>query len=535
MRISAAYAAVVIAIATVAQAQAVSPTMSDATVVARGGVRFRAVVEWTRYNALFGAQGQSITPLGAALSGNVDVNVLPLLDPVQTAAQALARIPSLQVSIGTLHTTADSRIATVPFSLEYGLTSRITVGVNVPVVESRTVLTTSLNPRGDSTANLGVNPAGFYHQTDAFNTNFSVTSGLDAARQQLSQRIAGCTASPTAPGCPALLSRSKEANDLIADAASFSDAASIVYGVSADQPGSPFAPLSGSALQRAIDSHLADLRTQFASFGLNGGTTPLLSAAGPAANAQLQTLVNDQRFGIGLDSIGTTDQLAIGDVELSVATQLLNSFTDSASSGVHLRAAVAGVVRLGTGHPARENRPFDVATGDGQTDVEGRAALDVMLGHHLLTTLAATYTAQLGSVAYNRLPYSPGSFLVLAEPVSGMVKPGNMAAVRVNPRYLVTRGLMVGGLIMGAYRSADQVTVTGPLSSNATFGGSSATTWADGLTISYSNLAAHAGTGSVRFPAEIFFSHLETVGSNAAGTAKAFRDAIELRIYLRAR
>src|SRR3954469_21551227 len=95
--------------------QMVSPTMSDATIVARGAVRFRSVVEWTRFNALFGPGGSSTIPLGAALSGNLDASALPLLGSFQPAAQTLARAPSLQLSVGTLHTSADSRIATIPF------------------------------------------------------------------------------------------------------------------------------------------------------------------------------------------------------------------------------------------------------------------------------------------------------------------------------------------------------------------------------------------------------------------------------------
>jgi hypothetical protein len=516
--------------------QMVSPTMSDATIVARGGVRIGGTVEWTRFDAIFGPGGTSTIPLGASLSGFLDASALPMLGSVQPAAQTLARAPSLQLSLGTLQTSADSRIATVPLSIEYGLTSRITLGVNVPIVQSRTVLTTALNPRGDSTANLGMNPAGFFNQSSAFSANNQVTSALDAARQQLAQAIATCTASPTSTGCPALLARSKEANDLVADAASFSDAAVAVYGVSAAQPGAPFAPLSGSALQQAINNHLSDIRAGFASFGFNGGTAALAAANGPAANAQLQTLVNDARFGIGLDSIGSTDQLAIGDVELSATTQLLNTFTDSATDGLHLRGALAGVVRLGTGHRARENRPLDVATGDGQMDLEVRGALDVMLAKRFLTTIAATYTDQLGSLAYDRLPYSPGSFFVLDEPVNGTIKLGSMASIRVNPRFLITRGLMVGGLFTAAYRAGDQVTITGAPSSTASFGdANSRTIWADGFTMSYSNLATHAGIGHPRFPAELLFSHLETVGSNGAGAIKSSRDAIELRLYFRGR
>jgi hypothetical protein len=532
----AARIAALIVLPAIAHGQMVSPTMSDATVVARGGVRFGALTEWTRFNALFGPDGKTTIPLGASLSGNLDASAFPLLESLQPAAQTLARAPALQLGIGTLRTTADSRIATVPFSVEYGLTRRITVGINVPVVQTRTVITTQLNGRTDSTANLGVNPAGFFFQSAAFTANAQVTSGIEGARNALIIQMAHCGIAPTDPGCPALNARAAEASALTADAGSFAQAARALYGVSASDPGAPFAPRAGSAMQQAIDNHLSDLRSGFSSFGLSAGSGSFATAKGFAANAQLQELLSDPRYGIGIDSVGTTTQLAIGDVELSVASQLFNSFPDSVMGGLHWRGTVAGIVRVGTGHPARGSRPLDIGTGDGQTDVEARAAVDLMIGKRVLTTVAATYTQQLGSVAYERLPNSPGSSFVLGEPVAGSIVLGNMAAVRFNPRFLITRGWMVGGLFNAYYRGADQVTVTGVPSAGATYGNPNATTtWADGLTISYSNLATRAGTGDARFPAEVCFSHIETVGSTAAGPVKSNRDALELRIYFRAR
>jgi hypothetical protein len=78
--------------------------------------------------------------------------------------------------------------------------------------------------------------------------------------------------------------------------------------------------------------------------------------------------------------------------------------------------------------------------------------------------------------------------------------------------------------------------VTGFNPAGTVFGNqNSVTSYAGGLTLSYSNLASAEGIGGLGFPAEIVFSHLETLGASAAGVEKASRDAIELRIYLRAR
>jgi hypothetical protein len=193
-------------------------------------------------------------------------------------------------------------------------------------------------------------------------------------------------------------------------------------------------------------------------------------------------------------------------------------------------------VRLGTGQVARVNRPFDIGTGDGQTDIELRGAMDMLYRSRLLTTLAATYTQQLGSVKYSRLPYSPDFVLILDSPVPGSIKPGNMATFSMNPRWLITPGLMVGGLYTLSHRGGDQVTVTGIAPTGAVFGNTnSIDSWAGGLTISYSNLATRSGTGNVNFPAEFLFTHLETLGATASGANKTFLDTIEMRVYFRTR
>ena len=529
-----ALVAVVMLLPAMVEGQMVSPTMSDATVVARGSLRLRAQIEWTRWDAIFGSGGNGTLPIGSALSTNVDVAALPLLQQAQTAVQAMTANPLVRLNVGTLTTSADSRIASVPVSLEYGLTSRITLGIFVPIVETRTVVTTQLNGRSDSAANVGVNPAGGLLLSEtAFATNLQVISGLSSAAAALNAQLQACTPASTSSVCTG---RRAEAQALVADVSSFMSVASNLYGTAKTQPGAPFIPLAGGVIQQAIDAHLAAIRSGFSSFTIPTGSGAFAAAKGFAANAQLQALVSDATYGIGLDSIGTTETIALGDVELSAAVQLFNSFTDSASRGVKWRGALAGVVRLGTGHRAREQRPFDIGTGDGQPDVEVRGAIDVLLRDRFLTTVAGTYTQQIGSITFHRLPYPPGFTLALDAPVAGSIKPGNMAALRLNPRFLITRGLMAGGLFTGAYRGADQVTVTGTAPSGAVFGDPNpVTSWAGGVTLSYSNLATHSGTGDARFPAEIQFSHLETLGATATGPAKTTRDAIELRLYFRTR
>jgi hypothetical protein len=515
-------------------AQMTSPTMSDATVVSRGALRFRGEVRWTRVDAIFGPGGSSVLPLGSSLTTDLNSGTLPLLASGETSARAMAANPSLTFSAGQLTTSANSRVATVPLTLEYGLTSRITLGAVVPIVQSRTVVTSQLNGASDSSANVGMNPARFFGQGAAYTANANVASGLSSARTQLQALLSTCALNQNATGCAAINARAAEASALMSATQIFVAGINSLYGTSSDNaPGSPLVPISGKSAQNAIDANLAAIRSGYSSFGVNAGSGALAAALAAGANAQFDSLVTAIDYGIQLDSIGTTSMTSIGDVELSATTLLLNTF--ATTGGLKLRAVAAGVVRFGTGHPARENRPYDVATGDGQTDFEVRGALDALTGR-LLTTVAGTYTVQTGSVARTRLPNAPGSVFGLDFPVEGSIKYGNMASARINPRYLITPALMVGALGVGSWRGADEVTVTGFNPAGTIFGNqNSLTSYAAGLTLTYSNLASAEGIGGLGFPAEIVFSHLETLGASAAGAEKATRDAIELRIYLRAR
>lgn len=517
-----------------AQAQMTSPTMSDATVVARGAMRFRGGVRWTRVDAIFGPDGSSVLPLGSSLTMDLNAGTLPLLSSAETVARAMAADPTLVISAGQLTTSADSRIATVPLSLDYGFTSRITVGAMLPIVQSRTVVTSQLNGPSDSSANVGANPAAFFGSSAAYSANLAVANGLSTARTQLQAQISTCALNPTSTGCPAFNARLAEANALVTATSAFVIGINNLYGTSsADAPGAPVVPIAGKPVQAAIDARLDSMRTVYSSFGVNAGSGALAAAQAASANQQFKSLITLVDYGIQLDSLATTQQTTIGDVELSATALLLNTF--GAAGGLKLRAVAMGVVRLGTGHPARENRPYDVATGDGQTDFEVRGAMDALTGR-LLTTVAATYTVQTGSVSTTRLPNLPGIFFGLDFPVEGSIKYGNMASARLNPRYLITPALMVGVLGVGSWRAADEVTVTGFNPAGTQFGNPNAiASYAGGFTLSYSNLASADGIGGKTFPAEIVFSHMETLGASAAGAEKASRDAIELRLYLRAR
>ncbi len=180
----------------------------DARVLPRGWVELRAGGTYTQYHSRFGDGGTE--PLGSLFEARLQTVADRLLAPVvaptrsrleqfftETAAEVTAPVTPEEVTAGT----AAARIAAdrrdVPFSLGYGLSRRITVGVTVPIQRRGTAVQGIRLASGT----LGVNPnAGF---------NAGVLAGVDSAYAALG----GARYLPTA-GSPAGIELQRRVGEL---------------------------------------------------------------------------------------------------------------------------------------------------------------------------------------------------------------------------------------------------------------------------------------------------------------------------------
>src|SRR5205085_8809574 len=116
----------------------------DARTLPKGIVLFRALNAWTRINDVYDAAADSahhLHPLGHAFSvASLGVRQFPALIAAQTALRTLTGDPSLSLNIGQTFSTVDARFVTTPFSLAYGVTDRLTIGVMVPVVQTQSTV-----------------------------------------------------------------------------------------------------------------------------------------------------------------------------------------------------------------------------------------------------------------------------------------------------------------------------------------------------------------------------------------------------------
>jgi hypothetical protein len=489
----------------------------DARTLPKGTVLFRALNAWTRFDEVYDAAADSahhLHPLGDAFSASqLGVRQFPGLAAAENALRTLTGDPNLSLNLGQTFATANTRTVTTPFTLQYGVTDRLTIGAMVPVVQTHSTVFVELNPRRLG-ANTGAN-VGPRQQ----NPNLDVLLGqLSTARTDLQTFIDNCT---TATGCSD--AQRQAAMDLQASVVSDSTAVGVLYGAA-----SRFSPL-GSA-QTTILNQLDNLESTVGSItGKTYSFDPPTGAAAPAALLQLQQLATAIP-GVAFDSLGSPDRIGIGDVEVSARFKLLDGFADT-TRGLKLRATLLGVFRLGTGRPPTGTVPFEVGTGTGQTSADGGALIDVRFSRRLMATLGAQYTSYFTSSDVARVPNSDYALFPLDVPIAGSWREGDALQVEATPRISLTDYLTFFGAYTLRHQAASKYTSPDapipPLFS-------ATTEQRAGLGFGYSTVSRYAqGRSSV--PMELSLTHLETLTASGGLVPKYSRDQIELRIYYRLR
>jgi hypothetical protein len=517
-----------------AAAQSTTSLQTDATVLPRRSFDVQLRSSWTRFDQLLGNGGSR--NLGASF--NVDSLTgaqIPGI-PANSLIQSATGAPNLQVTAGSIRSAANARIVVAPVIVEYGLTRRLTLGLVVPLVETRTTFIAGLNAK-PGTANVGLNDAIL---TGDWSHNKSVVDALTSAASTLQSRLASCQAAPSGTGCQALLAQQADAQTLIATTNSFASSLGLIYGTGTANPGTTFIPIAGSNLQLAIDARLGGIVKEYQqSFGTTVSTGALNGASIPANDA-----LNAVLLAAGYDTLQSPDRTSIGDISIGATYQVSNTFPDSVpNDGFHHRIAVSVAGRIGTGEPANRNRLFDNPTGYGQPGLILGAAGDLAWGRRWEVSALGSYTAQFGSVAVSRLPNTAYAALPLTAALGGTYSAGNVLSITALPRIGLAGYFSINGLYTLVRVAADQYTPPAslPLPSGSTtesvllpiatapFGNDAATLQQIGFGISYSTSQLLRAPG--RIPAEVTFRHIETLSVSGGPAPKAIQDQITLRVF----
>lgn len=516
--------------------------LDDAAPIPAGMLRFRVANVWTRFDQRFGGSG-GLVPLGAPLSSDsLGTAQLPRLSPIEAGLRTLVQDPLLRVSLGRLQVTSNARTVTTPISLEYGVTRRLSVGVIVPIVQTRRVAQAIVS--GDSTrANLGFVAAG--SRVEAADRNRVVAVAFQRSADSLGVLLARCPTNPSAAGCAAVNANTVDATSARDRAQSFA-AAVRVLGVT---PGSSIvAPRASSNLADALDARriLLNQRLQQYLGAGAGAATGIFTAPTDFSYFDLQgnrALASpgllQGPIGGGLDSIRTTERFSLGDIAVGAQFLVFDRFQrDSARPPrVQSRLAVAASVRLPTSRPDSAQSLLDIATGDG-AGVNVRTAFDVIIGR-LGGTVAARYARSFGRTVQAPLFGDPEAAFPYPFFVERTRTVGDVLGIDVTPRFLVSQSLALNGHYGLERVGATTYTGSGPGLVDPCIdcgtepilmtSGFARTAQRVGAGVRYSTVDGYQ-RGRARYPVEVTFVHLETVTGDA-GLAKQSRDQIEVRLF----
>jgi hypothetical protein len=514
-------------------AQATTSLQIDGTVLLRHELGIRGLVGFGRYDTQLG-DGGTRSMAASFTSDSLNGAQIKQLTFSETQIRTLTGNSAFAIKAGQLTAAANSRVLTVPLILEYGLTSKLTIGVVVPLVETRTTMQAQLNPT-TALANVGANPV----SAAAWATNNQIVTTLRGAASTLQSQLTACQANPSGSGCATLLAQQSNVTSLIAATTPFATALENLYGTGEAKPGVFFLPVTGTAAQSQIEDRLASLRAQYAQFSQTIAPGNPTGAPAQGANIELNALL----LTAGYDSLASRDRSSIGDISIGATYQLVNTFDSTRAKlpGRLYRVALNATARIGTGEPYSRNKLFDNSTGYGQPGATLGAAADVRFTRRVFLTTIGSYTMQFGTIDVARIANAGNAMLPLTFPLSGTYSAGNEASLTIIPRYRLGGLFSVDGIYSLKHIAADKYTYSlagyDPPSDDLLGlpltppGAASATGQILGFGFTYSSSLNERNPG--RLPYEASFRHTETIAATGGPIAKMFVDQLQLRIFIR--
>ncbi|HET7550149.1 MAG TPA: hypothetical protein VFK04_02595 [Gemmatimonadaceae bacterium] len=245
------------------------------------------------------------------------------------------------------------------------------------------------------------------------------------------------------------------------------------------------------------------------------------------------------------DSLRLFGQSAVGDVETWAKLVWLGHQSEhdrTQPTGVHVRSALTGLVRLGTATPAHASQQLAIGTGDDQTDIEAASQWDFIFGRRFWMSLVGRYVRQLPTTRVVRVAPRDDPF-ASAELVNARIEPGNYYELEATPRLSLGQHFMVGASYMHRHDAATTYTAASggaqPAATDPSIldvASSSATVY--GFGVVYSSVASYVA-GRTSIPVEVTLRYFHTdrwlAGVPPSVLAEPERStiAIGLRLYAR--
>ena len=415
----------------------------------RGALRLSfdpRIMTWEQVYTADGRRG-----IGAGLNGDSVSQSLPSVVRLQQDVRAATGLAGYLATLGheLLAVRAERRV--MPIRFEYGITSRLSFGVTIPIVRVAVRELFQARPPGSNLGALSLADSARYK---TFFTH------LDTALAQLGDSIAagayGCPAGPDCLRAQALLAQGQSLRLALGRAVyGTPDSAALYLPLASSDAG-----LSITAIVTSLERALVDT-FRVTPFSQDSFLLPAIPVHGAVTAGALATRLS----GDGLDPYRDTPRrlrFFTGDVELATTYRLL--------AGRDYAAAATLLVRLPTGHQDSPNDLFDVATGDHQIDLEGRLTQELTLGGRLWLNLSLRGGRQLPGQRERRVGPPEQLFL----PLGGLARlrwdPGDYAVVDVAPMYRFSR-TFAAGMTAGYYtQGRDHYSFLSPQDSTALAG-----------------------------------------------------------------
>ncbi|HET7041475.1 MAG TPA: hypothetical protein VFI13_05635, partial [Gemmatimonadales bacterium] len=402
--------------------------------------------------------------LGPGLDGNLSAS--------ESLIQTITGDAGYRLSAGRSRVTAANTTGTAFVSAGLGLTDRLSLFGTLPFVRARWQVSLHLD---SASANVGFNPNDPVFGSGA---GIGATSTFFTQFQAALTTLQGKIANGDYDGSPATKTLAQQT---LAAGTALAGELGTLYG----GPTAPFVPLAGSPEGVAIQGLVDSLQST-----LSGS----LSVPGFSADPVFATarLTDDDLRNYLTNTTGPVQSLLRGDqyIQRQGDVELGANYVVLERPG--FRLAATGLVRLPTGLIDRSDNFFDLGTGDGQTDLEGRLAADLTRGR-FGARLTGGYNRQLARTLERRVGTSPVLWRFTAANVS--VDPGDVTTLGIEPFVRLAPGF---ALALGAFRvsrGADRWTFA---SSGAVAPGAAAqvTTTALQAGLTYSSFAGITGRGT---------------------------------------
>lgn len=529
------------------QAQRALGIGDDASTLPAGVLRITAGALWDRANERYDADGK-LRALGAAASttswnGRYDAR----LGAANPLVSTLSGLTGFDASLGVLAIARRDASVDAPVGMEFGVMSRLTVGLRLRAASHAIEPAVSINPaRIEGT--MGFNPA--WNNSAAHDRNAQLVAQFDSAAVQTTRRIAQCQSLPATSGCAPILAGLTAAQALVAGAGAFAAALNQLYGGRAGSGGLPFVPVSSGAAHQAITQRVLGFRDQFAALGNSA-----IGAQGPAGSAlfsptDINRLLTDSLYGYRLRPLRTVHAYSPGELAAHVKLRLFQTIANDTGSirGFAVRQSAGATLRLNGGNAPAADEVFAPTTGEGARGFGVQSFTDLWYGNRYSASVVIGFDQSLAEEFAFRLPGAdmpsvggaPFPMVPADREVTLSRTPGSRLDISVTPRVAVTRNIWIGGSFYRSQQSADSWRLTASPAGAATLGAdaqswAAGTDWVEhrlGLGGTYSTVEA-ARAGHARFAFDVTYQHQQTSAGHGWRVPSITRDVVSVRWYSR--